>query len=130
MILDSSAIVALLLRQEPTDRLLDVVEEADICRVGAPTLLETAMVLTGRAGDHGRALLLAFMQETNMDVLSFTEAHWRVAQGAFVRFGKGRHPAALNLGDCLTYATVYVAGEPLLCVGDDFCRTDLELVEY
>jgi ribonuclease VapC len=61
-------------------------------------------------------------------VLSFGDAHWRIAQSAFVRYGKGRHPAALNFGDCLTYATAYVAGEPLLCVGNDFAQTDLELV--
>jgi len=88
------------------------------------------MVLTGREGDKGRLLLAQFVQQRNLDVLSFTEAHWRVAQSAFVKFGKGRHPAALNLGDCLTYAIAYVAAEPLLCIGDDFRRTDLELVEY
>jgi ribonuclease VapC len=130
VILDTSAIVAILLREPTMDRLLELLEEAEDCRIGAPTLLETGMVVTGRMGDTGRVLLAAFLQETNVDILSFTEAHWRVAQSAFVRFGKGRHPAALNLGDCLTYAIAYVAGEPLLCIGDDFCRTDLELVDY
>lgn len=128
MILDSSAIIALLLDEVGSDRIIDALELAESCRVGAPTLVETAMVLTGRMGDNGRVLLAAFLQEEKVDVLSFTEAHWRVAQSAFVRFGKGRHPAALNFGDCLTYAVAYVAGEPLLCVGDDFPRTDLPVV--
>ena len=128
MILDSSAFVAIILRETGSDRVLDAVESADACRVGAPTLVETAMVLTGRLGDEGRTMLLSLLQEANFDVLSFGDAHWRIAQSAFVRYGKGRHPAALNFGDCLTYATAYVAGEPLLCVGNDFAQTDLELV--
>lgn len=128
MIIDSSAIVAIFLREKGSDRVLDALEAADAVRVGAPTLVETAMVLTSRLGDNGRTMLLSLMQEVNVDVLSFGDAHWRTAQSAFVRYGKGRHPAALNFGDCLTYATAHVAGEPLLCVGDDFAQTDLELV--
>jgi ribonuclease VapC len=127
VILDSSAIVTVFLREKGSDRVLDALETADVCRVGAPTLVETAMVLTSRLGDDGRTMLLSLLQEVNVDVLSFGDAHWRIAQSAFVRYGKGRHPAALNFGDCLTYATAYVAGEPLLCVGDDFAQTDLEL---
>lgn len=128
MIIDSSALVAILLREKGSEPLLDALEAADACRIGAPTLVETAMVLTGRLGDAGRTMLLSLLQEVNVDVLSFGDAHWRIAQSAFVRYGKGRHPAALNFGDCLTYATAYVAGEPLLCVGDDFAQTDLDLV--
>ena len=128
MIIDTSAIVTVLLREVDSDRVLDQLESVDVCRVGAPTLVETGMVMTGKMGDDGRMLLLAFLADQNIDVLSFNDAHWRVAQSAFVRFGKGRHPAALNLGDCFTYATAYVAGEPLLCVGNDFAKTDLELV--
>ncbi len=128
MIIDSSALVAVLLREKGSEPVLDALETADACRVGAPTIVETAMVLTGRLGDDGRTMLLSLLQEVNVDVLSFGDAHWRIAQSAFVRFGKGRHPAALNFGNCLTYATAYVAGEPLLCVGDDFAQTDLELV--
>ncbi|MFL6123469.1 type II toxin-antitoxin system VapC family toxin [Actinophytocola sp.] len=127
MILDSSAIVSVILREKGSDRVLDTMETAESCRIGAPTLVETAMVLTGRLGDDGRTILLSLLQEINVDVLSFGDAHWRIAQSAFVRYGKGRHPAALNFGDCLTYATAYVAGEPLLCVGEDFTQTDLEL---
>ena len=128
MIIDSSAIVAVLLREKGSEPVLEALETADAFRVGAPTLVETAMVLTGRLGDDGRTMLLSLLQEVDVDVLSFGDAHWRIAQSAFVRYGKGRHPAALNFGDCLTYATAYVAGEPLLCVGGDFAQTDLDLV--
>ena len=63
-----------------------------------------------------------------VDVVPFQADRWRVAAQAFARFGRGRHPAALNYGDCLSYASARVAGAPLLCVGGDFAQTDLELV--
>jgi ribonuclease VapC len=128
VILDSSAIVAAVFEEPGGEHIAQVVGEADVCRIGAPTLVETTMVLVGREGTKGNLLLARFLQRRNFDVLSFSDAHWRVAQDAFGRFGKGRHPAALNFGDCLTYATAYVAGEPLLCIGNDFAQTDLELV--
>jgi ribonuclease VapC len=59
-------------------------------------------------------------------VIPFGEGHWEAATQAFMRFGKGRHPAALNLGDCMTYATATIAQQPLLCIGNDFARTDVE----
>jgi ribonuclease VapC len=130
MILDTSAVVATILEEPLGKRISQIIGEAEDCRIGAPTLVETSMMLIGREGPQGRLLLSHFMQLRNIDVLSFGEAHWRVAQEAFARFGKGRHPAALNLGDCLTYAAAYVAGEPLLCTGNDFTKTDLELVPY
>jgi ribonuclease VapC len=58
-------------------------------------------------------------------VVPFDDSHWALALDAYVRFGKGRHPSGLNFGDCLTYATAKLAGQPLLCIGDDFARTDL-----
>jgi ribonuclease VapC len=128
VILDSLAVVATVLDEPDGERIGQIIGRAETCCIGASTLVETAMVLTGREGPMGKLLLARFMQQRNFDVLSFGEAHWRVAQDAFGRFGKGQHPAALNFGDCLTYAVAYVAGEPLLCTGNDFAQTDLELV--
>lgn len=129
MIVDSSAIIATIMG-EPTGRVLgEVIGSAPVCRVGAPTLVETTLVLVHKEGPRGKALLADFLQHRRFEVVSFGDAHWRSAQVAFMRFGKGRHPAGLNFGDCLTYATAFVAGEPLLCVGDDFPQTDLELVK-
>jgi ribonuclease VapC len=71
-------------------------------------------------------LLARFLDELRVTTVPFAEPHWREALDAFLRFGKGRHQAALNLGDCLTYAIAKVAGLPLLFVGDDFDRTDIE----
>lgn len=86
-------------------------------------------MLVARYGVRGKTFLARFLQDTNVEVLPFTAAHAEVAIDAFNRFGKGRHPAKLNLGDCHTYATAYIAREPLLFVGDDFVHTDLDLVK-
>ncbi|MQA07454.1 MAG: PIN domain-containing protein [Pseudonocardiaceae bacterium] len=128
MILDSSAIVSVIRGELGHERIVSCLAREPDVRVGAPTLVETAMVLTGRLGRVGGLALDRLIREKRIDVLSFSDAHWRVANTAFIRFGKGRHPAKLNLGDCFTYAVARVAGEPLLCVGDDFSQTDLELV--
>lgn len=129
MIIDSSAITAVLLKEDGHERLLDRIADATSLSVGAPTVVETGMVLVSRMGVLGRTLLSRFLQEAGVEVVACTEEHWSVAVDAFEEYGKGRSPAGLNFGDCLTYAIAAVAGEPLLCLGDDFVRTDLQLVE-
>lgn len=128
MIIDTSAVVAILREESTSEALLERIDEATMVGIGAPTLVESGIVLLGRVGVVGRTLLARFLQEGGVDVLPFTEQHWSLAVDAFSRFGKGRHPAALNFGDCLTYATSRVADQPLLCLGDDFSQTDLPLV--
>jgi ribonuclease VapC len=86
------------------------------------------MVLTARPGLVGKSLLARLLDASGVGVVDLRREHWTVAVDAFVRCGKGRHPAALNVGDCLTYAVARVAGEPLLCIGKDFSHTDLPLV--
>lgn len=130
MIVDSSALVAVLLREPEHKRLIDALAGAARIAVGGPTLAETGMVLVSRLGIPGKSLLARLVQETGADVVPVGEQHWTVAVDAFGRFGTGRHPAALNFGDCLTYAVARVAAEPLLCIGDDFPRTDLELADW
>ncbi len=127
MIVDSSALVAVLLREPGHEALLEQLGAEPAIGVGAPTLAETGIVLASRMGVRGRTLLARFVQETELVVVPLSEQHWGVAVEAFLRFGKGRHPARLNYGDCLTYAVTRLAGEPLLCVGEDFPQTDLEL---
>jgi ribonuclease VapC len=126
LILDSSAVVSVLLREDGHARLVEAMEGADLF-VGAPTVLETGMVMVGRFDLHGRALVAQFLEEARVVVVPFGERHWSLAADAFIRYGKGRHPAGLNLGDCMTYATARLAEEPLLCVGEDFAQTDLAL---
>src|ERR1700728_8369 len=96
--------------------------------IGAPTRLETGIVLTARFGPRGKTALARFLQENSIETVAFREEHASVALDAYSRFGKGRHPAALNFGDCCTYAVASVADEPLLCRGNDFGQTDLALV--
>jgi ribonuclease VapC len=125
LILDSSAVVSVLLQEQGHRQLAKVMDEAGILGIGAPTLLETGMVMVGAFDLHGRALVAQFLEEKEVVVVPFDDRHGRVAAEAFVRYGKGRHPAGLNFGDCMTYATVSLVDEPLLFVGDDFSKTDL-----
>ena len=74
---------------------------------------------------RGRSLVSRFLEQREVVVVPFGASHWSIAAEAFIRYGKGRHPAALNYGDCMTYATAKVAGAPLLFVGDDFAQTDI-----
>jgi ribonuclease VapC len=129
VIVDSSALIAILLREPEWESLVDhLVTGDDPAGVGAPTLAETGIVLTSRLGLQGRTLLARLRDEAGLRVLPFTDDHSSLAVDAYRRFGKGRHPAALNFGDCMTYAIARLAREPLLCVGDDFAQTDLPLV--
>ncbi len=127
MILDTSAVLAILFREASFAGLVDKLLAADTVGIGAPTLVEASLVLTGKLDRDPRVLLGWFLQEFRVETVPFGEAHWRVAMDAFRRFGKGRHPAALNFGDCLSYATARLAASPLLATGNDFARTDLEL---
>jgi ribonuclease VapC len=88
-------------------------------------LAEAGLVLLAKLGPRGRSLLGRLVQQAEIAVVPFTEEHWPIALDAYARFGKGRHPAALNFGDCLTYAVAGVARQPLLYVGEDFAKTDL-----
>lgn len=127
MIVDASVLVAVVLREQGHAQAVERLVAEDGARCGAPTLLEAGIVLRARLGAGGRTLLEAVLDELRIEALPFEERHWRLALDAFTRFGKGRHAASLNLGDCLCYAVAKVAAEPLLCLGGDFALTDLEL---
>jgi ribonuclease VapC len=125
MVLDSSAIIAIHLKEPGHDRLREAIDKSEVVVVGVPTLLETAMVLTTRLGLDARPLLFAFLRRLEAEVVAFNEEHLDAATTAFLRFGRGRHPAGLNFGDCMSYAVAAVAGMPLLFTGEDFGRTDI-----
>ena len=125
MILDTSVIIAIALREPGYEELVGKIRSADTLGVGTPTLTETGMVLSARLGVEPQALLDRFLRDFGVVPVVFGEQHWREALDAFRRFGKGRHPAALNFGDCLSYAVARLADHPLLFVGDDFSRTDI-----
>lgn len=126
MILDTSVVVAISLREPDYEALVAKLRSADALGIGTPTLTEAGMVLSARLGVEPQALLDRFLRDFGIMPVVFGELHWREALEAFRRFGKGRHPAALNFGDCLSYAAAKLAGQPLFFVGDDFSRTDIE----
>jgi len=127
MIIDTSTIVAVVLREPGFEALLERLTRHEHAGIGAPILTETAIVLSARLETDARTLLARFLDEASIVVIPFGEAHYAAAVEAWLRFGKGRHPAQLNFGDCISYALAKVADEPLLCVGEDFKRTDIEL---
>ena len=126
MILDSSALLAIIFREPDHESLLDRIEVAPAVAAGTPTLAETGIVLQARLGASADGLLERLLDELSIEEVPFGEVHWREAVDAYRRFGRGRHPAGLNFGDCLAYAIARLSGEPLLYVGRDFGRTDLD----
>lgn len=127
MIVDSSALVAVTFREPGHEELIAKLAGAPSAGIGTPTLAETGLVLGWRLQQDPRDLVVRLLDEFSIEEVPFGEAHWREAVDAFLRFGKGRHKAQLNFGDCLTYAVARLAGEPLLFTGGDFTETDLEL---
>ncbi len=125
MILDSSGVIATILAEPGHGRLLDALADASNIGIGAPIAVETATVLVARFGTAGPSMLSRFLDENDVAMIPFGQAHWSVAARARLRYGKGRHPANLNFGDCLSYASAKVADQPLLFVGDDFPKTDI-----
>jgi ribonuclease VapC len=127
VILDASALVAIALDEPERAALVTKINAAETIAVGAPTLVEAGIVLSSRTGQDGGAILAEIVAAGDVVVIEFGARHWEQAVSAWWRFGKGRHPAGLNFGDCLAYASAAVAGEPLLAKGDDFPQTDIPL---
>lgn len=125
MTLDSSALIAILFAEPGHLDLVDRILEADRVRVGAPTLVETSLVLAGRRGRAAAGEVEGLVKELGVTVVHFGEAEWQAAVAASDRFGRGRRAASLNFGDCLAYASASVAGDTLLYVGNDFSQTDI-----
>jgi len=125
MTLDSSALVAILFSEPGHLDLIDRILDTESVRIAAPTLVEACMVCAGRRRTSGAGEVDALVEELGVTVVPFGEREWRAAIAAFLRFGRGRHAAALNFGDCLAYAAAVVANDSLLFVGDDFGLTDI-----
>jgi ribonuclease VapC len=127
MIVDTSAIVALIQDERPhAAQVAAALAGARQPVMSAPTVAECLIVLTARHGPVGRTVFERLRTEINLGVAHFTDEHATTAMRAFLRYGKGRHRAALNFGDCMTYAAAQLSHEPLLAVGNDFTETELE----
>lgn len=125
MILDSSALVSIVLKEEGYELLAEKAQLANSVLIGAPTALESAVVLSRLLGYDARPIISTLLRRFDAEIVEFNEYQYEAAVSAFLRFGKGRHPAGLNFGDCMSYALAEVSGLPLLCTGDDFARTDI-----
>jgi ribonuclease VapC len=127
VIVDTSALVAIVIREPGHDTVLAKLgAPAAVAGMGTPTVAELGIVLSARLRLDARARVAELLDQLDITPVPFGEAHWREAVDAFWRFGRGRHPASLNFGDCLSYAVARLANEPLLFVGDDFAATDLK----
>jgi ribonuclease VapC len=130
VVVDTSALIALL-SMEPEAARLAAALEADATRlISAATVVETGLVIEARYGPAGGRELDLLVAKAALSVEAVTAEHAEVAREAWRRYGKGRHAASLNLGDCFSYALAKVTGEPLLLTGDDFGETDIAVVPY
>jgi ribonuclease VapC len=129
MILDTSAILAVLRNEEDGPQFAEKIRLAETCRISTPSFVELSIVLEATAGDTGIRACDAFLRGNEVSIEPFTEEHALAARQAFSIYGKGRHPAGLNLGDCFSYALAKISGEPLLFKGSDFSRTDVLIAE-
>jgi ribonuclease VapC len=125
MVVDTSAIVAILLGEPDADRFARAIAAAPVRLLSAVNRVELSLVIEGRKGDAGRRALDAFLAEAAIVVADIGAEQATLAIEAFRRFGRSRHPAGLNIGDCFAYALARATDEPLLFKGQDFARTDV-----
>ena len=126
MIVDASAVVAILFRESDAERYEEAIAAAPHCRMSVVNFVEAAMVLESRDGPARGESLDVFINEASIELAPMTAEHAYAARRAWRHFGKGNHPTGLNFGDCFAYALAETSGEPLLFKGGDFALTDLE----
>ena len=126
MIVDTSAVLAVLFGEPDAERYERAIVGASRCRMSVASLLEAAIVLESRSGAAGGHELDVFVERALIELAPVTAEHAQAARRAWRRFGKGNHPAGLNFGDCFAYALAEATREPLLFKGRDFALTDIE----
>src|SRR5580658_7359526 len=125
MILDSSAVIAILLGEPEAGAFEETIQRSSRCLMSAASVLECTVVLRKRLGDAGAARLDRFIAEWPVSITAFDLDQLRWARHAVETYGRGQHPAKLNFGDCFSYALAKSSGEPILFKGTDFSLTDL-----
>lgn len=125
MIVDTSALIAILFAEPDAEVYARALASADACRISAASYVEVAIVVEAQTRDSGSREFDRFFQRSGIVIEAVTEDHAHLARQAYTQFGKGRHRAALNFGDCFAYALAKASGEPLLYKGDDFRKTDI-----
>ena len=122
---DPSALIAILKREPEREAFARTISDADDCFLSAVGFLETTMVLIGRGPPHRADELESILNDLAITLVPFDERQARISRDAFIRYGKGRHPAGLNFGDCISYALAQSLRLPLLFKGADFAKTDV-----
>lgn len=131
MVLDTSALLAILFAEPESEAMVRAVAADDRRLVGAPTLVEASAVMVARKGSAGEVALDGLLERLSLETVPMSVGAARLSRLAYARFGKGvGDPAVLNYGDCLAYGVAMAEGEPLLCKGNDFELTDVEIVVY
>ena len=128
MVMDSSALIAILLGEPEAEALAVAMADAPKRLLGVVTALETSIVIEAKKGEFGGRELDLLLRRTGVDIVGMDAAQWELAREAWRQFGKGRHPAGLNIGDCCSYALARHTREPLLFKGEDFPSTDVSAV--
>jgi ribonuclease VapC len=129
MVIDTSAILAILQREPERRNFLEAIEAADSTRMSVASFVESSIVIESRYGAEGLRDLDRFIARAGIELIPMDGEQGQLARSAFSRFGMGRHRAGLNYGDCFSYAAAISLGEPLLCKGDDFIHTDAPIFE-
>lgn len=125
MVVDASALVCILLAEPGAEDFAQVIATAPKIAISGPTWVEASMVITARLGDAGFNLLIELLERTRVVTVPCDETLAHGAYEAWVEYGRGRHPASLNFGDCFSYALARQRAEPLLFNGEDFSKTDV-----
>jgi ribonuclease VapC len=125
MILDTSSLIAILADEPDSELYIKAVSRAPRCRISAGNFLELSTVIEGQFGADVLRQCDALFRRVGIVIEPVTVEHAHTARQAFHDFGKGRHPAGLNFGDCFAYALAKTTGEPLLFKGDEFSKTDV-----
>jgi ribonuclease VapC len=127
MVIDTSALLAIFLAEPERKPFLDSILQAETRMISAANVLETGIVLEARRGESAGREFDLFLVRANLQIVSVDSEQAEIARLAWRKYGKGRHPAALNFGDCFAYALAKSSGEPLLAKGTDFVATDIDV---
>jgi ribonuclease VapC len=128
MVIDTSAILALLFNEAEADDIEVALDSDPVRLLSAASYLEAAIVVEARLGEAGGREFDLLVHKARIEVVAVTDEQAEVARDGWRRYGRGRHKAGLNFGDCFAYALSVVSGEPLLCKGSDFAKTDVARV--
>jgi ribonuclease VapC len=130
MVIDPSAILAIIYAEPEELTFIQLINESEDCLLSAPGYVEASIVVGSKHGKQGIENLNLLIEALSITVISFSVEQGQLASEAFLKFGKGRHPAKLNMGDCFSYALAKSTNQPLLFKGNDFTHTDIDKVNY